>query len=431
MDKILIITHYFPPSGHTSSERIHSWATTFAKQGIKPIILTRNWGEGGNNKELAYIAIGQKVEIENKDGYEVHALPFKPWLTLKLYLKLIHTRLKFIYLIVYGVHRFLEPWLVLPYYRYFNHLKKYADEQLSNNPTIKHCIISVPPFAMLKIGYALKKMHPNVHFIADYRDDWSTNEVFVTPKNKYLRKVYTLNDKYAEKKWLKAYSLFLSVSDNYVEKIQTLTLTKGLTIENGYLNQNYEKLNGKVDPAKFVICYVGTLLHTQPIEVFIEAVKELVLEAQMPIEVMFIGAEGKYEKRIQSLIKGFEQSFKFFPRMSKQECIVKQDQSDLLLLVAHTGLKGTPGSKMYEYLALKKSVLVCPSDGEIIEQTLSQANVGFFASNKEECLIALQKLVQSKIKNGTTYCQPNLVFIDKYDRSNIAIKLLEHLKSKD
>jgi len=236
-------------------------------------------------------------------------------------------------------------------------------------------------------------------------------------------------EQYSEKKWLSSYSSFYSVSDYYVDKLRSFLNMDGTTIENGYLSKNYSKLDGEVQGESFVITYVGTLLRSQPIEIFIGAILKIISEVDFPIQVQFLGAKNTYDKRILELVEGFEDYFTFYDRVNKTECIELQHNSDLLLLISHNSIKGTPGSKMYEYMALKKPILVCPTDGEIMEETLSQSGLGFFVNNESEAEKILINLIQSKKTNGFIEIKANDNYIQQFDRKSIVKKLVAHLDS--
>ncbi len=111
-------------------------------------------------------------------------------------------------------------------------------------------------------------------------------------------------------------------------------------------------------------------------------------------KVIFVGLESDPPllAKVKKLVEGYEDFFKYTLRVSKQEAIAIQFQSTVLLAISHKDQKGIPGSKLYEYLALQKPVLICPSDKDIIEETLKSTNQAIVTNNVEECINKLQEL---------------------------------------
>lgn len=70
-------------------------------------------------------------------------------------------------------------------------------------------------------------------------------------------------------------------------------------------------------------------------------------------------------------------------------------KSHVFLGIAYGKMKGIPSSKLYEYIALGKPVLLCPTDQDLMEEILTESGLGFFAMNSsdgKELLLELQNL---------------------------------------
>jgi hypothetical protein len=79
------------------------------------------------------------------------------------------------------------------------------------------------------------------------------------------------------------------------------------------------------------------------------------------------------------------------PRIPRSEVLTMQAKSHLLLMVSHRDAKGIPSSKTYEYLGLGKPVLICPGDGDVLDETFSPYDLGFVANTSQEALEILEK----------------------------------------
>ena len=145
------------------------------------------------------------------------------------------------------------------------------------------------------------------------------------------------------------------------------------------------------------------------------------------IQVMFVGLAGQDAalKRVQVLIKGYEDYFIFTERVPKRQAIEIQAKSHFLLICAYKGLKGIPGSKLYEYIALKKPVLVCPNDKDIIEATLRFTKQGIFADSSEQCKVEIEKIYRYWIinRNIDHYVSVDETAIESFSRRNQTLKL--------
>jgi len=414
MKKVLILSYYFPPCNMTPSERIYSWAKYLKQLGYYPIIVTRNWDFTitGFSDELK--SSGTVPIYEKFDDYEVWYMPYKQSFKESLFTEQGNTITKTIYL-------FLSLWTnLLQVFTYrFSPLRVLyhkTEELIKTDKDIDQIIVSAYPYALFKFAYDLNKKYA-IDWIADYRDDWTSNEILnKSPIHRFLNRLNAFN----EKKWLSTAKCFITVSDYYVEKIKkVIGQVKGYTIQNGYMPENYQHLNPNEHFDKFTITYVGSLYHTQPIELFLLGVKTFI-DTQNPtaFRVLFVGLKNNKDayQRVCNEIKGYEAYFEFTERVNKMEAIDLQHKSNVLLICTHTNMKGTPGSKLYEYIALKKLVLITPGDKDIVEATLSQTNQAIVAPTDKEVCKHLIALYRSYTTQDHKEQHVNLNEIKSYDR---------------
>lgn len=183
--------------------------------------------------------------------------------------------------------------------------------------------------------------------------------------------------------------------------------------------ENYQNLKPNDRFDKFTITYVGSLYHTQPIELFLQGVKTFI-NTQKPtaFQVIFVGLKNNKDsyQRVYNEIRGFEPFFVFTERLNKSEAIDIQHKSNVLLICTHTNMKGTPGSKLYEYIALKKLVLISPGDEDIVEETLTKTNQAIVARTNEAVCDQVKALYHSFISQDHKEQHVNLNEIKSYDR---------------
>lgn len=420
---VLLLSYFFSPCNLTPTERVVSWAKYLQNDHYYPIIVTRNWDVPVKNATTdLYLSSGTDIRIEKKDGYEVHYIPYQSGFKDRLFIKLDGTQLYPIYLAVSMVFNLLN--------KYFLRLNpsfvlcSYA-ETLIKNKGIKKMVVTSPPFEFLGYGHTLHRK-TGIHWIADYRDDWSTSEL---DRGHGFKQLVQWVNRGAEKKYLSTATTFCSVSPYYVEKIGRFLNKKGFLLSNGYMPENYQT---QPEPfSTFTITYVGSIYPSQPIELFLQAFKRFIHEhpeaRQACLRFIGIAHEPAIKQRIVQAMKGFENNVQFTARIPKHEAIEQQARSQALLACAHAGIKGVPGSKLYEYIALKKPVILYPSDGDILEKTLQETQQGLVCSSEDDCVKQLKFLWQTYVSKTSSTISLNEHAIASYSRKTICARLAQAL----
>ena len=87
------------------------------------------------------------------------------------------------------------------------------------------------------------------------------------------------------------------------------------------------------------------------------------------------------KKRVKRNTKGFEKYFFITDRLPRKDILDLQQKANLVLMVAHTNLKGIPSSKIYEYIGLRKKTLLAPGDNEILNEIVDRCKIGYSAND--------------------------------------------------
>ena len=397
MKKALIISYFFPPCNLTASNRISGWERHLPENGIYPIIITRNWEGTELTQEDRMKSSGNEIKIFQKETSEIHYLPYKS--TFRDYC-FIHSSknifFKYLSKILTLINLFLQPINVrsIPYANLYFHSRVY----LKNNPDVKTVLISGNPFEQFYFGYLLKKEFPSINWIADYRDDWTTSEVTKVPFRKFQQ--------YFEKKWVGTASFITTISPYYQKKITELVQVPGHTIYNGFseLIEKKEKSNND----EFVITYNGTLYETQEIEIFLDGYK-LFLDTKPNVNVKLkfpgILIDKTQAQRVANCLMGYEEHYEMTDRLSKQQVLDIQQNSDLLLMVAHKNIKGVTSSKIFEYISLQKPFIVCPNDHDVLEEIATKSELGVVLKSTNELV---EFFTKRTIENGVNLNMDNI-----------------------
>ena len=431
MKKVLIISYFFPPCNLTASNRVHIWAKSLKRYGYYPIVITRKWDHIINSPEHMGISSKiQKKKITNSENFRLIQVPYKNSLRDFIYLK------KPEWIMLRKILTLKE--LILQNYRaktlpYFN---IYEEARLIlSQENIDKVIISGNPFPLFHFGFLLKKEFKNIHWIADYRDDWTTTELSY-PKNIFSKLIFKIEKK-SEKKWVGSSSLITSVSEYYVDKISNFTGVKGKVILNGFDDKIVPSKVRAVRSNTFIITYNGSLYPTQCIEPFLSEISKLIelFRNKIRIELRFIGLDFNPEQgnRVRKLLKNVLGNVMITNRIERNEVVKFQQESHILLLVSHKGLKGIPSSKMYEYIGLNKPVLLFPSDNDIMENTLKKTKLGVIYNSGPEIKEKLTKLIEVFIKTKKVNIKGDITAINQFSREeqvkNIS-KILDELGNK-
>lgn len=418
MQKVLIISYFFPPSNFVGGERTAAWAQHLSESGIYPIIITRNWN--ANQKDLVDQLDSNEYSVEKTDNYEIHRMPYKrslrDWLSNYKWLGIFQKALTLKELIFSNF--FIKS---LPYYNFYLEAQKLIEA----DSDIKVVIASGRPFQSFSIGHALKNNFPSIKWIPDYRDEWTTHKH--VEAYSFLNRWINRLERKSELKWTANADLFISVSDNWVQSIESLTNIKGKTIYNGYnkLTPAAERISNSDG---LVITYAGSLYESQNIQLIIDSCVQLINSGNN-ILFQFIGTNISIQrlKQIKEKINGLKNHFIFFDRMPKAQLEDYIASSDLLMLTGFNNIKGWYPVKLFEYYASSKPILLYPSDNDVMEDFIVKSNSGFVPCSQSECIDILQTFIKNKKEGREIEYNPNHDYASQFSRQEQTKKLAQEI----
>ncbi|MBK9731377.1 MAG: glycosyltransferase [Chitinophagaceae bacterium] len=426
--KVLIISYFFFPCNLPGAHRTFSWAKHLHESGLLPIVVTRNWDRPLKNRNDLFMPTGESVIHKVEDGYEVYYLPFKGGIRDMVLNRfgedkmiLLRKALTYFELIA---QNFTTRLLA------FRNFYTFSRQLISNDPSIKIIITSAMPFALFSICHKLHKK-TGLPWIADYRDDWNTTswtsnyniQSHITGKRSIADSILAFFDTKSEKRWLSSASMVTTVSKYYVNKISNYVLRPARVIYNGHdIDQTTlkEKTNNK-----FTVSYIGTLYWKQRIEIFFDGMAKAIAELKTnEIEIIFAGTGYDLQQceRIKKYVAAKNIPVTITGWLSEQEVLDIVNSSQLLLSISYDGVKGVIPSKVFNYLAFRKPVLLCPSDHDELEEALTASGLGIIANDAESCSRKVVEVYKNYMANQTTI-HANQDLIDSFSRRNQAKKL--------
>jgi len=382
MKKILIITYYWPPAGGSGVQRWLKFTKYLPKYNWKPFIYTPENPYFEVQDQALLNDIPAEAEIWNTPIWEPYALKDKLFgkgsesqssgvITNKNSLK--NKVLNW----VRGNVFIPDPkiYWVKPSVKVL--LKRIQEEE------INHILTTGPPHSMHLIGLGLKKVMPNLKWIADFRDPWSELDLL----NEFqLNNSSSKKHKDLEREVLQTADVTLTVSETWVEDLERLGANNVKLITNGYDADDFE-LKPKTND-KFIIGHYGLLNHLRNPKNLWKSLANLCEENKAfnsKLEIHFSGnidAEVIAEIESHTYLKDKVMQLGY---LSHAEVLSEYNEASVLLLLlfnSKSGIGNYPG-KIFEYFAAKKSILAFGPEDSDAEKLIEKTKTGMYFSYDE------------------------------------------------
>lgn len=422
--KILIICNDFPPLNSIGAQRPYSWFRHLHKFNIQPVIITKNWQENQNNEN--------KIETEiHTEGKIVRTLSKNTAtdLMLERYGPSRFTIIRKFFTFIYKEFSFL-------FFLFDKHSNLYYEaEKILKSENFNFIITTGEPFILFKYGYLLSKKY-KIKWIADFRDGWFFNHA-LAQKRDTAHKISKWIELQFEKKYIKQ-AIFIITVDTYLhEKIKNLHNKNVEVIYNGideFVSFTDKELNG-FSSNKILFTHTGTLTQGQRVEFFLEAIEQLDKEKkinQLDIEIRFIGIKEFNDQFNRIMNYGNIQKYlKTTLRVSRDAALKYNATSDFLLSFTEKNYQAIY-AKVYDYIAVKKPILVCPGDDGLLNNFISKTNAGIIINTLDEMKLFIIQAIENKKQNYTpSRKELNYEYLSNFTREMQCKKLAEIIKKED
>jgi glycosyltransferase involved in cell wall biosynthesis len=363
MNKVLVVTYYWPPSGGAGVQRWLKFSKYLPEFGWEPIILTVD------PEYAAYPVTDFSLNDDLPLSLRVYPTPAinyfgiyrknKSKIPTAGFANSIDNTLKG------KIFRFIRGNFFLPDPR--KGWNKYAFKkacELIEKDGIINIITTSPPHSTQLIGLKIKKKYPAVNWIADLRDPWTDIYYY---KQFYptliSRRIDQRFEKSVLKKADKIITVGVSLKNLFSSKIKGVEY-KTEVITNGYDEDDFTGIT-PIIPAIFTTTYVGTLSDIYPIDGFLNAV-QIFKDKGNEIILRFIGTVSQNQKDlIQS--KSGDSILEFIPYVDHTAAIQYMLNTSVLLLIIpdHQSNKSIITGKIFEYNASGKPIICLgPLDGD-------------------------------------------------------------------
>jgi len=400
MNKVLIVSYFFPPLGGGAVARIYSFVKYLPRLGWQPTVLTvrEDWYRMPIQDSSLKVSNSLKVvrtgswEPKGQISRIIRANPLGAAETSLWFARILRGILKMILELVVIPD---EQVLWIPF------ALKEGLKLLSRNKIVA-VLITTPPHSVWILGYLLKKIG-RIPLVIDVRDDWVGNPLF---RPKYAYRI--LIERVVERRVVHSSdAIICATEESYVlfrEKYPDCPFTKFQWIPNGYDPEEYiesfrnRENTDRKSNEKLRLIYAGGLPKGRTPEYFFRALKELrhKLQDDNYLEIEFCGfmrnefQQMIYDMNIEDLVK----ITGFVPRSECIQRMIRADVGVVIIPFEEGSMSAIPG-KIYEYMACDRFILCLADKDSAVANFVRQENIGIVASphDVEDIMNALKHIL--------------------------------------
>ncbi len=439
MKKILILAYDFPPYVSVGGLRPYSWFKFLKEYDVEPIIVTRQWtNEYGNRLDYISKSKTQTTDFEQSDLGLIIRTPYQPNYANRLLLK-------------YGDHKYVfirkAISAFVKYAQFFlmkgpqEALYRAANEYLQKN-SVDAIIATGEPYILFKYASLLSQKF-DIPWIADYRDPWT----IINSQHKI--KTVNLLNWFLERNIVKNAKAIVTVDEIFSRKITRIIGQRNVhIISNGFDPDAVSTVENIAQESDVLsIALVGSILKWHPIQTIFSVFSEVIKEnPEMKIRLNLYGLNKPHE--IHALIENKFNNLKnhvlIYPKIGNDELLEKLAKNNVMLLFNYYGFTGT---KIYDYLAIKRKILLCFSDDNesnklkkkyyvlnedkdhnihIQADIINETHSGEVVKDANHLKILLENLYNEFLETGHIQC--NTIGIDRFSRKIQTQRLAELVK---
>ena len=433
--RALILAYDFPPLVSVGGLRPYSWYRYLKQFGVEPTVVTRQWSNQ-HGSALDYVApsASKEVVVEASQFGTILRTPYEPNLSNRL-LQHSPTRFGLIRRAItacYEIGQYMLP--IGPRRQLFltarSHLRQHGADVI---------VATGEPFVLFMYASRLSKEF-GIPWVADYRDPWTHDRA------RLPWRVSRGWNAMLEAKFTASSSAITTVSEFFGDLIATLIKGKPIhVVPNGYDPDAVRRAGGiEQGSEKLTIAFVGTIYDGHPLESVLSAFKQFLVRTRDPrLELRFVGIDrqDEVERVMVSRYAALIPFVTFFRKAPNAETIGTLATANAFLLFNTFAYVGT---KIYDYLALRRKILLCFSDGvrkrkhqrefydprgagvmnrRVQEDMIRATQSGVIVRDEEHLVNTLSDLYREFLENKRIAC--NSVGTEAYSREAQARRMAE------
>lgn len=367
MKNLLLITEEFPPSNAIAAQRTAGFARHLPAAGWQPHVLCIDWVRdntvsfdptlvGCDATKRIVAAIPYRRNVSAKGGAWSHALT------------LINDPVVFAAKVgnrISGRWEYLYPAdFTFGGIRAFSRLvaEHRIDAVLATTPMLASFVIA--DWGRRRCG---------VPWIADFRDVYDQPYITSNPS----RQQHMLA---AERKLMRTAAAITTVSEPLVAMLMQRYKHDVRVVLNGYEPAEIVAIGHPPPFPKFTITYAGTLFPgARDPSLLFAGLAQLIRSQRLDptrVDVVFIGSAPGLVAAAVAAHPEVATIVRVEPRRPRQDVLVAECRSHVLLHLSHRGETGIMTGKIFEYLATGVPVLTVPGDDDVVDDLLAETEGG-------------------------------------------------------
>lgn len=380
--KALVICHDYPPLNTIAAQRPLSWYTHFREFGVYPIVVAKHFNSNYENENTTQPLLKNRMSDENADDKGiVIRVRCDTSISENLIRKFGKNRFAFIRR---GITFLTRIFSFLTLYADHNRNLFYrADKAIARyKPDVIIC--TGEPFILFKYGKQLSRKH-NIPWIADYRDGWSLNYTSRFSTGLFER-ILRRFEKIMELRIVPTASMVTTVDRNLAQSISDLLKGKKVEVVHNGFDGFFESDVTTQRDLPLTITHTGTLATGHRYEFLLDAVREMVQETLIKhgdLKVTFTGL-AFWPDKVKEITDKYHDILPFInftPRLSRIEALQINKSSDYCAVFTEPEFSFYL-AKTFDYLAVRRPILVLPTDNGLLQELMTELNAGFSFQTK-------------------------------------------------
>lgn len=395
--RVAVLTHYFSPLDTVQVNRLEAFCRFFRSHGLEVLVLTRYWQPGDVLGIEAGEAYDRPISEEvRSDGVTVRRYPLSSANPTHRWP---------------GGHRFWGKGLGFALLSATGRLEHTQDFTFGQEPDLiarlrefrTDFLLASLPMHYLAAATEQLASELGIPYWLDFRDLHNNERMQRHPRIGLRRQVL---DFLAVKTLRRACSgarLVTSISAPFVEYVRQVYRARTVHIlTNGYEQELFSDLRKvEVDTSVFRVVYTGSLYPAQLHPVWLEGFSRFV-QAVGTDRVLFQFFGTAVVPAVVPVLKATlpGASLEITDRMPRRQALEASARASVLFYPGWVGYRGIYSGKIFEYLGLRRPILLAPSDGDVLEALLRETGAGYVCHTAAEvCQVLLD--LYSRHQAGT------------------------------
>ncbi len=437
--KVLILAYDFPPYVSVGGLRPYGWFRYLADYGVEPVVVTRQWANThGDERDYVAPSATTRVEVERTDAGTLIRTPYRPNLANRV-------------LLAHGPHRYrrlrrlVTAWyelmqyhrLVGPKVEIYHAARRYLAEHHADV-----IVATGEPFVLFRYATELSREF-GVPWVADYRDPWSqdrTRQALVPGRNEAR----------LERRVVASAAAITTPAEVFRTLLGRLHPGKQIeVVANGYDPEAMAAAAGVAQEThRLAFALVGTIYPWHPLESVLGVFQDFLgtrSDGALALRMVGVGRRESVERLVRTRFPRLASVVSFTPRMANADMARALARANVFLMFNDYA---NPGTKIYDYLALRRQILLCYSDDpealglkdryyalqtpsganeRVVETILHETGAGTVVRDADHLRQVLGTLETEFRRTRSVYCASQGT--ERYSRAAQAERLAELLKA--